>query len=188
MADPHNKTRYGETWDSSSINSYLWELESLKSHVIFSGGWAWHFMSPIGHKELKHAHDHKDVDIFVTPEDVPLVIGLLSQQGFKKVPTRFDGLPNNADFRRYVKVTKDSCKLIIDFFVRKDLQVREVQGQGIKGLCMWRVVDPKQLITFYKTIHSSDNCFAVKAASSLLDQGIDPVGSENLVRIPEEGL
>lgn len=185
MADPHSKERYGETWPSILINSYLWELdsscdESLRSHVIFSGGWAWHFMSPVGHVELKHAHDHKDVDIFVPPEKVPLVINLLAQQGFKKVSTRFDGLPNNNDFRRYEKITKDNKKLIIDFFVQKDIVVREVERPGIWKTVPWKVVDPRQLITFYKTIHSSDNCFAVKAAAKLIEQNIDPVNRVEL--------
>lgn len=49
------------------------------------------FYAPENHVELKHAHDHKDVDIFVFPENVSLVINLLTQQGFKKVSTRFDG-------------------------------------------------------------------------------------------------
>lgn len=54
MADPHNKKRYGETWDTTEINEYLYELECpefsepLRAYVTFSGGWAWHFMSPWG--------------------------------------------------------------------------------------------------------------------------------------------
>jgi hypothetical protein len=178
MADPHNKKRYGETWDSSEIVCYLGELQTLKDIVIFSGGWAWHFMSPVGHIEYKHAHDHKDVDIFVLPQNIYAVIQKLAEQEFKKVHTRFDGLPNNNDFRRYEKITREGPKLIIDFFVSKDIQIKNVYG--------WQVVDPKQLLTFYKTIHSSDNCFAVKAAADLLKRGIDPVGREELVKIPEE--
>jgi hypothetical protein len=192
MADPHNKKRYGETWDSEEINEYLYELECpkftepLRAYIILSGGWAWHFMSPIGHVELKHAHDHKDVDIFVEPQHVSKVIELLGQQGFYRTATRFDGRPNNADFRRYEKITNNGKKLIIDFFVGKDIQVRQVRGRGILALFTWKVVDPKQLLTFYKTIHSSDNCFAVKAADALLKKGIDPVGRPELVAIPEE--
>jgi len=201
MADPHNKKRYGETWDAEEINSFLFELdtrspdqEPLRPYIILSGGWAWHFMSPIGHEELKHAHDHKDVDFFVEPKNVSLVIILLEQQGFKRASTRFDNLPNNSDFRRYEKIT-EKYKHIIDFFVRKDIQVREIQGLGAdypwaginsKEPLIWRVVDPKQLLTFYKTIHSSDNCFAVKAADILLKRGIDPVGRPELVEIPED--
>jgi hypothetical protein len=177
MADPHNKKRYGETWDLSEIVCYLGELQTLKDLVIFSGGWAWHFMSPVGHIEYKHAHDHKDVDIFVFPQNITAVIHKLTEQGFIRVATRFDKLPNNSGFRRYEK-TKNGKKLIVDFFVGRDIQVRDIYG--------WQVVDPRQLLTFYKTIHSSDNCFAVKAAADLLKYGIDPVGREELVKIPEE--
>lgn len=127
------------------------------------------------------------MDIFVEPQYVSTVIRLLDQQGFLKAYTRFDNRPNNDDFRRYEKITNSGKKLIIDFFVRKDIQVRQVQGKGILGaLFTWNVVDPRQLLTFYKTIHSSDNCFAVKAAAELLKKGIDPVGRPELVAIPEE--
>lgn len=192
MADPHNEERYGETWDSFLIRSYLWEFwsedpqESLHNFVIFSGGWAWHFMSPVGHTEFKHIHDHKDADVFVLPPDVPKAIDILGRQGFKKVNTRFDKLPDNSDFRRYEKTTKNGKNLIIDFFVRKDLQVREVSNQGVFGFCKWKVVEPQQLLTFYKSIHSSDNCFAVKAAADLLAKGIDPVGRSELAMLPKE--
>ncbi len=194
MADPHNKKRYGELWDNSIINSYLWEFEpgssrfeSLRPYVIFSGGWAWHFMSPYRHKELKHAHDHKDADIFVPPENVAKVIELLTNQGFKKTPTRFDKLTNNSDFRRYEKLTRDDHRLTIDFFVRNDINVRKIDSFDVLGRpCAWNVVEPQQLLSFYKSIHSSDNCFAVKAAANLLNLGIDPVGRKELIEIPED--
>jgi hypothetical protein len=186
MADPHNPERYGELWPQFKINLYLQELEEIKPYVVFSGGWAWHFMSPEGHAELKHAHDHKDADIFVLPQNVPTVISLLKYRGFERVSTQYDNLPNNNDFRRYEKVTgKESeydegsintFRITIDFFVQKDLQIREING--------WNVVDPKQLLTFYSNIHTSDNCFAVKAAQDLLNKGIDPIGREELVKIP----
>ena len=179
MADPHNKKRYGETWNSLVINNYLIELEPLKGIIILSGGWAWHFMSPPGHVELKHAHDHKDVDIFVLPINVTIVVGKLTEQGFKKVPTRFDHLKNNSNFRRYEKEIRSGKKLIIDFFVKKDIRVR-ILNNG------WQVVDPEQLLSFYGNIHSSDNCFAVKAATDLIKKGIDPIGREELVLITEQ--
>jgi hypothetical protein len=177
MTNPHNKKRYGETWDSNIINEYLKELIPLKDIVVFSGGWAWHFMSPVGHIELKHAHDHKDVDIFVLPEKVPIVIATLALQGFKKVQTRFDSLKDNNDFRRYEKEMEGKKKLIIDFFVRKDLQIRIING--------WQVINPEQLLTFYGNIHTSDNCFAVRAAEKLIKKNIDPVGREELIKIPQ---
>jgi len=189
MADPHNKKRYGETWNPLVISNYLRELEPLKNLIILSGGWAWHFMSPPEHVELKHAHDHKDADIFVLPKNVPIVVEKLTHQGFKKVPTRFDHLKNNDDFRRYEKEQKPDLvmkayypklfsdkKLIIDFFVRKDIRIR-VLDNG------WQVVDPEQLLSFYGNIHSSDNCFAVKAAAALLKKGLDPVGKQELMEL-----
>jgi hypothetical protein len=176
MADPHNVKRYGETWSQVKIDRYLEELVKIKPFVIFSGGWAWHFMSPKNHIELKHAHDHKDVDIFVNYENVTTVIKLLMDNGFKKVPTKYDKLKNNNDFRRYEKVV-DDFRVTIDFFIARNISTRIIEG--------WTVVEPTQLLTFYRSIHTSDNCFAVMAADLLIKRGIDPVGREELVTIPE---
>ena len=179
MADEHNPARYGETWSQYRIDAYLKVLLPLQNHVVLSGGWAWHFMSPPGHLEYKHAHDHKDVDLMVPPEKVGLVMSLILGDGFKKVRTRFDRLPSEEDFRRYEKVVEVEdhlpFRLTIDFFVKQP-RVRLVQG--------WMVVDPAQLIGFYSTIHSSSSCFAVLAAKKLLDCGEDPIGHPSLVEIP----
>jgi hypothetical protein len=179
MSDPHNKARYGELWPQEKIDACLKELELIKQYAILSGGWAWHFMSPVGHPELKHAHDHKDIDIFVEPQNVSLVIGILMSHGFDKARTIHDNKKNNDDFRRYEKVVSNPpFRITIDFFVRKDIQVVEVNG--------WKIVDPKQLLTFYSTIHSSGSCFAVQAASKLLARGISPIGRDELIQIPKE--
>ena len=69
MGANHNTKRYGECWPSFKITHGLDILEKLKESVIISGGWAWHFMSPKNHTEYKHAHDHKDIDIFVHPKN-----------------------------------------------------------------------------------------------------------------------
>jgi len=199
MADPHNTKRYGELWPQLKIDYYLQELEAIKPYIILSGGWAWHFMSPKKHKELKHAHDHKDADIFVLPQNISTVVNLLKNRGFEKIHTQYDKLPNNNDFRRYEKVVMsgdlsrqsllpksfekfvpENFRITIDLFVRKDINIREIDG--------WNVVDPKQLLTFYSGIHTSDNCFAVKAAHDLLNKGIDPVGREELTTIREDKL
>lgn len=177
MADPHNKQRYGETWPLDRINACLEELQHIRKNVILSGGWAWHFMSPSDHTELKHAHDHKDIDIFVRPHNVANVIGTLFSRGFQKVPTKYDHLKDNKDFRRYEKM-KDKHRITIDFFIDKNIPAIETQG--------WFVVDPAHLITLYNTIHSSSSCFAVVAAKKLLTAGHDVVGREELVQIPEE--
>lgn len=67
MSAPHNKQRYGEIWPRWRIDVSLRELAPIKPWIIVSGGWAWHFMSPRNHTEYKHAHDHKDIDLFVDP-------------------------------------------------------------------------------------------------------------------------
>lgn len=77
MAAPRNPSRYGETWPQHRIDACLAEMESVHPWVILSGGWAWHFMSPVGHTELKHAHDHKDIDLFVPPGNVATVVSTL---------------------------------------------------------------------------------------------------------------
>jgi len=64
-------------WPQSRIATCLEELEIIKHFIILSGGWAWHFMSPVGHVEYKHAHDHKDIDLFVSPENVATVVSPL---------------------------------------------------------------------------------------------------------------
>ncbi|MEM6719829.1 MAG: hypothetical protein AAF611_10960 [Bacteroidota bacterium] len=67
MGAPHNKKRHGEVWPKERISLSLLELQFLREFVILSGGWAWHFLLPANHTEYKHAHDHKDIDVFVDP-------------------------------------------------------------------------------------------------------------------------
>lgn len=180
MGDPHNPARYGETWPQYKIDAYLPELQAMKSSVVLSGGWAWHFMSPAGHIEYKHAHDHKDVDIMVPPRTVASTMEILRERRFKKVGTRFDRLPSDEDFRRYEKVVtvpgEAPFRITLDFFVR-DVPVLQCPGG-------WLVVEPKTLLTFYSNIHSSDNCWAVQAAHRLLSAGNSPLGRGELVRRP----
>ena len=179
MSQPHNKARYGEVWPASRITESLEVLQVLREHVVLSGGWAWHFMSPEGHTELKHAHDHKDIDVFVHPEKVWEVLPMLTGMGFEKARTKYDRLDSAEDFRRYEKTVPRAydraLRLTIDFFVN-DVPSIEVRG--------FRVVEPKTLLGFYSNIHSSDKCFAVMAASRMVAKGIDPVGSPELVAIP----
>lgn len=179
MAAPHNPSRYGETWPQHRIDACLAEMEAVRPWVILSGGWAWHFMSPPGHTELKHAHDHKDIDLFVPPGDVATVVSTLKHRGFEKVWTKYDRIPSDEDFRRYEKVVEVEgarpVRVTIDFFVC-EVPHREIDG--------WQVVEPDLLLSLYSNIHSSDKCFAVQAASRLLKQGIDPVGRTELVEIP----
>ena len=171
MSDKHNIHRYGEVWNQEKIDICLSDLEFIKNDVILSGGWAWHFISPHNHKELKHAHDHKDIDIFVYPEKTVDVIKILLSRGFRKVSTRFDKIPSNESFRRYRKDIKGE-KVIIDFFVR-EIPFIEIDG--------WKIVEPSQLIRLYKSVHTSKNCFAVVAAEKMLNKGINILHKEELM-------
>lgn len=179
MGAPHNPKRYGEVWPQDRIDAYLTDLVYLKDLVTLSGGWAWHFMSPVGHVELKHAHDHKDMDLFAAPAQAGSAMMMIEMLGYEKVRTKYDRLPSEEDFRRYERTQeidgKRPVRLTIDFFVR------EVPSRLVHG---YRVVDPAFLLTLYGSIHSSDKCFAVQAASKLLARGIDPVGRPELVQIP----
>ncbi len=180
METKHNIKRYGELWPDYRIRLGLAILEQLKPWVVVSGGWAWHFMSPQPHPEYKHAHDHKDIDIFVDPTTVAEVMPILQRDGFQKVWTRYDHLSNPERFRRYEKIEwlpeGRPIRVTIDFFEARNLKTIEVDG--------WTLVAPEVLLGYYSNIHSSDKCWAVKAAYSLLEQGIDPVGHERLIKNP----
>ncbi|WP_079243513.1 hypothetical protein [Chryseobacterium indologenes] len=180
MGAPHNIKRYGEVWPEFRIRFGLEILDKLKDKIIISGGWAWHFMSERGHTEYKHAHDHKDIDVFVKKENVAQVVIILQQEGFQKVWTRYDHLPSEENFRRYeksVKLENDKFyRITIDFFERDDLEILETNG--------FTVVRPDILLSFYKNIHSSDKCWAVMAAKELLQKGINPVGNPLLSKMP----
>jgi len=183
MGNPHNPDRYGETWPQHKIDACLHVLQRVKPHVVVSGGYAWHFMAPVGHPEYKHGHDHKDIDIYVPKHQVSTVISLLLGLGLRKVTTKYDRLDNPEEFRRYEKVVEDGehppFRITIDFFVEKaPLPTTEING--------WSVVEPGTLLGFYtQGHHGSSECFAVQAARKLLDKGIDPVLRPELVEIPE---
>ncbi|WP_378178282.1 hypothetical protein [Aquimarina sp. SS2-1] len=181
MGAPHNKKRYGELWPNYRIQHSLAALMPLKELVILSGGWAWHFLSPLGHTEYKHAHDHKDIDLFVDPKNVAQVMYILQKTGFQKVWTRYDHLPSEENFRRYEKtvITKNekSVRITIDFFVKLNIPHRIAKG--------WTIVEPSYILGLYSNIHSSDKCWAVQSAIKLLDQDIDPLDREELVAIPK---
>ena len=180
MGAPHNTSRYGEIWPQRRIDVSLRELDALRPPVILSGGWAWHFMSPLGHTEYKHAHDHKDVDLMVPRASVGEAMRVLGERGFRRAWTRYDRLPSDEEFRRYEKVVEGPAeppqRVVIDFFVR-DVPER-VMDDG------WRVVAPETLLTFYSTFHGSRACVAVQAAARLLAAGEDPVRHPDLCAIP----
>jgi len=180
MAAPHNKARYGEIWPEHKLQASLDELLNIQSLVVLSGGWAWHFLSPVGHEELKHAHDHKDIDIFVEPTKVAEVVTILKLSQFEKVWTKYDKHESKEDFRRYEKIAEidgfPAFRITVDFFVRR------VPHRKVKG---WLVTEPDFLLSLYSNIHSSDKCFAVSAAKNLLARGLDPENRVELIQIPK---
>jgi len=180
MGANHNIKRYGELWPDYRIELGLEILEKLKQWIVLSGGWAWHFMSAPNHTEYKHAHDHKDIDIFVNPKNVAQVMHILLEEGFQKVWTRYDHLPSNENFRRYEKVDwlhmGRAVRITIDFFESSTIQTKQVNG--------WQVVAPEELLSFYSNIHSSDKCWAVKTAVKLLSEGKNPIGNPLLTKNP----
>lgn len=182
MGAPHNIKRYGELWNQLRIDEGLKILSIIKEYIVISGGWAWHFMSVPNHTEYKHAHDHKDIDVFVDPKNVAEVMTLLQANGFEKVWTRYDHLPSQENFRRYEKLVEikgeKPFRVTIDFFERDDIQAIETNG--------FYVVSPGQLLTFYRNIHSSDKCWAVTKAKEFIEKGINPVGRIELSEIPKE--
>lgn len=128
-------------------------------------------MSPVGHTEYRHAHDHSDCDLMVPPRTVASTMSILHGLGFEKVRTKYDRLPSDEDFRRYEKVVEveghEPFRLTIDFFV-KDVPTLQCPGG-------WLVVRPDVLIGYYSTIHSSKSAWAVVAAKRLLDAGQSPL-------------
>jgi hypothetical protein len=182
MGATHNVKRYGELWPNFRIELSLEILEKLKELITISGGWAWHFMSLANHTEYKHAHDHKDIDIFVNPKDVAKVMCILLDEGFKKAWTRYDHMSSQEKFRRYEKIDwldgGKQIRITIDFFESKHIETIHVNG--------WKLVEPNTLLSYYSNIHSSDKCWAVKAAMKLLQQGENPVGNHLLSKNPLE--
>jgi hypothetical protein len=172
VAAPHNKNRYGEEYDPEEIEAIRAEIEVVRDFVAVSGGWAWHFMSP-PHTELKHAHDHKDADLFVDPDRLWEMLPLIKSRGFEKVWTRFDGLTEN--FVRYVKVVEGESrpiKVIFDLFVEKVPTTETPSGV--------RIVEPNYLISLYGVKHSSESCFSLQIARRLLARGESPIGHPDM--------
>lgn len=170
MAAPHRVDRIGELANPVEIAVLEAEIRALQEYVTVSGGWAWHFMSPEGHAELKHAHDHKDADLFVAPESVGLLMPALKARGYAKTWTRFDGRDDSKDFARYTKMVPHESrevKVILDLFIGV---VPSVVAQGV------RVVEPGYLITLYGVKHSSEQCFSLQIARNLLERQESPVG------------
>ena len=169
MGDPHNPKRAGELWDQDRIDVQLVELEKFKDLITISGGWAWHFMSPIGHKEIKTQHDHKDIDVFVEPEQFNEALMRFTANGYERQRTIYDN--PSGQFYRYTKFYEGG-KVVFDVFLEKIAHI-EVQG--------FKIVEPSALLAMYGVKHSSDLCKAVVEARKLVAKGISPVGRTELV-------
>lgn len=197
MGDPHNPNRYGERWNPHRLQVLFAELATVKEFGVVSGGFAWHFMSP-PHQEEKHLHDHRDIDLHVTPHLFPALVERLTKRGYTRSRTRFDN--PSGEFIRFERVVEDACpschtqgvvrdgnKLVClecnhSVSMRDnaitwplelvkvifDLFVQEVPSIEVDG---YRVVEPKTMLTFYGVKHSSEQCVAVVAARSLVARG-----------------
>ena len=179
MSAPHNPARLGELWNSERLGVLRTEIEAVRSLVVISGGWAWHYMTPNGHIELKHAHDHKDADLFVQPDRFATLVGLLKDRGFVRTWTRFDDRPGADTFYRYTKsveAANGAVKVMFDVFVEEVPFVRIGEVQ---------VVEPNYLLSLYGTKHSSDLCLSVRIARKLLAAWENPVGHSSMAHYKE---
>jgi hypothetical protein len=174
MGDKLDPNRFGELWNPLRLQVIERELLAIQPYVVLSGGWAWHFLTPPGHVEYKHAHDHKDADVFVAPPLVAPLMALLAARGYERTWARFDRLPSDVDFNRYTRVVDDHSepvKVMLDLFVA---DVPHVEASG------FRVVEPSFLLSQYGVRHSSDQCFAVRIARELVARGEDVAGHPEL--------
>lgn len=160
--------RIGETYDKDRIDDQINILKKIKDLCVISGGWAWHFMSP-PHIEYKHLHDHKDIDIFVTPDNMYDVIIRLQELGFYRMKTKYD----NSNFYRY-EMKLNNHKMVIDLFKRI------VPFNVIDG---WNIIKPEYLVTLYSSIHGSDKCFALKSAREIIKNGESPIKRDELIKL-----
>jgi hypothetical protein len=178
MPAPHNPTRYGEIWPDKQVQVLHDEIVRLglggNPDTVLSGGWAWHFMSPDGHVEYKHLHDHKDIDVIVRRVCATEVIIRLRTEGYVREKTRHDG-KTDTPFYRFTKDV-DGVHVIIDLFVK--------DTSPIFTRAMY-VMNPDALLGLYdEGIHASNMCIAVQAARKLRANGIWPSGHESLVQLP----
>lgn len=159
-----------DIWPAHRIDALMGEIRALAPWVIVSGGFAWHLMCVPGHHEDKHVHDHKDIDLFVAPEDVSALIPVLASRGYTRAWTRFDRLPSPEDFRRYerhIETPEGLVKAQIDLFV-KVLPSRTIDGI--------RIVEPSELLKLYRTIESPRTAWSVRQADRLVSKNVDPQG------------
>jgi hypothetical protein len=183
MADPHNKKKYGLTWDE--IHTAVmrlqieWILKEAGDNVVVSGGWAWCLMSP-DHVEYRHAHDLKDIDLFVKPNFLGDFVTWLNLLNYTRDHTKYDGL---SPFYRYstmlrgigctgTSATPIDKKVILDVFVQ---DVPSVKVEGIS------IVEPQYLSSLYgkhdpdSLLHGSGQCWSLAQATKVFAQDESPI-------------
>ncbi len=177
--------RRGEPWNPLRVAVMLEECKHLAPFGAFTGGWAWHFMSP-PHQEVKSVHDHKDIDFFVRGDHRGMLIAFLKERGYEKAWTKYDGKsPNFVRYMKYEQLREpmdgelETVKIILDLFTEEvpNIQVTHADGD-------FNVVEPSVLLSFYNfdgRKHMSEHCVAVQAAKKLLEKGVSPVGHKDLV-------
>lgn len=197
MGDPHNPARMGEMWNPLRWSVLATEIEAVKEFGALSGGWAWHHMSP-PHKEEKHLHDHRDIDMHVFPKRFAELVVMLDKRGYKRQRTRFDDA--SGEFIRYERYIEDACpNCHAQAMAQEDLLVFDPDNEGAEWQCIlcahtqrgkpevvkvlfdlfvhevetievdgYTVVEPHLMLTFYGVKHSSEQCVAVQAARKIV--------------------
>ena len=209
MGDPHNPARTGELWNPVRWNVLATEIEAIKEFGALSGGWAWHYMSS-PHKDEKHLHDHRDIDIHVFPERFAEMVVVLDKRGYHRQTTRFDD--PSGEFIRFEKhiYPCPQCGGHGEYY---DSSYDPEGQEQFEYLCTaeaeehwfhnvepvkvifdlfvhavptikvngYTVVEPNEMLTYYGVKHSSEQCVAVQAARKIQKDGGEIVGNPLLV-------
>lgn len=173
-----------DRWDASRLAVFEQELRDLSEAlpVVVSGGWAWHLMTPAGHVEYRHAHDHRDLDLFLDPRFRDDAMNTLRRMGYIQSWTRFDSSALTSSvgssprpFSRHVKdALRDDryYKVTVDLFL-EPIAVREIQAPWGRSI---RVVPPARLLELADSQSPAAACLSARIARDLLARGLDPVG------------
>ena len=142
------------------VQCHLDTLHSIKFLVVFSGGLAWHFLSPPGHIESEQAHTHQVIRASAPPRTLASTMAELQRLGFRASNS---GSPTKGYKRYFCNVSVNGCKGRLTL----DLQVKEVPAVQCPG--GWLVLRPDLLL-------QEGACGASEAAQALLTAGLPPEG------------
>src|SRR5215469_12609724 len=102
--NPPRADRARELWNPIRLAVMEREIRALAPvGVVLSGGWAWHFMSPVGHTEFRQGHDYKDVDLFLPKRGAAIALEAVKERGYSRAWTKYDRFDSQDEFRRYVR-------------------------------------------------------------------------------------